>query len=213
MSAPSPKFLVVEGKHEQYTIPEILEQAGVPWNKPWPVHMHNADGVDNILKAGVIDAWVKAPQRTAVGIIVDADADPAARWQSLVDRCAPVVALPPAPAPVIDVITVAGRDVAFGVWMMPNCKDAGMMEDLLIPLFQPGAAKLHQHVTNFVDHGKTLGAGFKDGYRSKALLASWIALEEPGVAAWRHDVLGKMRLTDPSLTPFVAWLKALFSLP
>lgn len=206
-----PKFLVVEGKHERFTIPEIIEKAGVPWVKPWPVHLHDADGIGNILGAGIIEAWVKAPGRQAVGIVVDADADPAARWQSLVDHCAAFITLPSTPGPVAETITIAGRQVAFGVWMMPDCTRAGMFEDLLIPLFRPAAAPLHQHVVGFVDQGKALGAGFKADHRSKAILASWIALEEPGQAAWRHDVLGKMVLDDASLSGFVTWFRTLFS--
>lgn len=81
------KQLIVEGKNDLLVIAEFMEQAGVLWltNNP-PVHIVDSSGKPNlpthtkgILKS---DLWEN------LGIVVDADHDPQAAWQSSRNLCA-----------------------------------------------------------------------------------------------------------------------------
>lgn len=84
LSRKHPRILVVEGKAERWVFPQLLELAGVDWPKGnEPVWIEEQDGIGNILAPDFIETTLKASGVTAVGIVVDADADPASRWKQL----------------------------------------------------------------------------------------------------------------------------------
>jgi hypothetical protein len=84
---PCPRVALVEGKDEQFTLSEVLEANGLNWpSKVPPVWLEQADGVDQLLTPGLIEAEWKASGLEALGIIVDADNDRDARWQKVRSR-------------------------------------------------------------------------------------------------------------------------------
>ena len=76
---------MVEGDEDKRVLPWLIERAGVSWgSKKEPVVIIEAlDGAENLLAAGVIETYLKQSGLSALGVIVDADEDAAARWQSI----------------------------------------------------------------------------------------------------------------------------------
>lgn len=107
-----PRILIVEGKDELRVLPEMLELAGIPWPKgAEPVRIEEQDGVANILAPAFIETTLKASGVKAVGIVVDANGDPAARWEALRVRLATIFATFPTELPLTGVIHEVGRQL------------------------------------------------------------------------------------------------------
>ncbi len=65
-----PKRLLVEGREEQRVIPELIEKNGIEWgdsNDSWIVKIDEFDGVDKLLKPGVIEAELKSSGLSHLG--------------------------------------------------------------------------------------------------------------------------------------------------
>ena len=60
-----------------------MEHNGVTWPEDPPVYIESFGSVDEIMKPGVIEAEFKASRLEALGVVVDADGDAAARWDEL----------------------------------------------------------------------------------------------------------------------------------
>ena len=130
--------LFVEGHDEQLVIPQLIERLGIPWgekNQPenWPATIKAFDGVEALLRPGVISTALNYPNLKALGVIVDADADAASRWQRV--RAEVVAKLPGLPAELPPEGVVHGYDdegpKRFGVWIMPDNSSTGMLETFL----------------------------------------------------------------------------------
>jgi hypothetical protein len=73
------KLLLVEGADELRTIPELIEKNGVLWEsrKGVPiVQIKDCKGYANLSDPIGIKAELSAVDRTALGILLDADEDP-----------------------------------------------------------------------------------------------------------------------------------------
>ena len=89
MAKQNPNLLLVEGKDEQYTLPYFMDHY-VVWGdrkEEWVVEIKEFDGVEKLIKPGVIEAQSKTPGVSALGIIVDANESFDSRWASVRDRC------------------------------------------------------------------------------------------------------------------------------
>lgn len=138
-----PRVLIVEGKDELRVLPELLELAGIPWPKGnEPVRIEEQDGIGNILEPGFIETTLKASGVTAVGIVVDANGDPASRWEKLRSRLAVSYPEFPLELPATGVIHQVTDKPRVGVWVMPDNVRAGMLETLLLAL-RVGDQALH----------------------------------------------------------------------
>ncbi|HEX4420404.1 MAG TPA: DUF3226 domain-containing protein [Kofleriaceae bacterium] len=208
-----PRVLIVEGKGERFVLPELLELAGIAWPKGnEPVRIEDQDGIANILAPAFLTATFKASGVTAVGIVVDANGDPAARWAQLRARLAEsVLGLPDALPPAGLVHEVAGKP-RVGVWLMPDNVRAGMLETLLLAL-RTGYPALHDHAQAATAQARSLGAPFRDAHREKAELHAWLAWQDPPGRQLHDAVRANVLPPAPLVTDgFVAWFRALFAL-
>ncbi len=81
----NPNRLLVEGAEELRVISHFMDQY-VEWgDKPqeWVADVKSFNGVEDLLKPGVIEAESKIPGLKAIGIIVDADDQFDSRWSSI----------------------------------------------------------------------------------------------------------------------------------
>jgi hypothetical protein len=116
-----PRVLIVEGKNEQRVFPYLLESAGIPWpDDDRPVKIEEQDGISNIVAPGFIETTLKASGVTAVGIVVDANGDPARRWERL--RARLVASYPdfPVELPATGAVHAIADKPRIGVWVMPD---------------------------------------------------------------------------------------------
>ncbi len=211
----NPRKLLVEGETDKSVIPYLMEANGVTWPDPpnFPVYIKVSHSVNEILKPEVIEAEVRASGLEALGIVVDANGDAAARWDQFRCCCSSEFAELPdrIPAEGLEIVHSAGW--RFGIWIMPDNRFTGMLEDLLVQLIPPEKPHaLYELARNCVAESRRQGAPFKNVHQSKAEIYTWLAWQgEPGPRlqeAVKHKLLDP---TSPRSRPFVNWFRSLFS--
>jgi hypothetical protein len=216
---PSANLLLVEGATEKRLIPELMEHRGVSWirdDQTFAVQIVHYGGISNMLAPGELETAAKTSRLEALGIIFDADGlhdDGTTRWASMRRRCADVgVDLPTTP-PSDGYIGQTSAGTHFGVWMMPDNTDRGMLETFLLRLIPSEQDPLYAHALESVTKAKGLNAPFRVVHEHKAIIHSWLSWQDaPG--AQLHEAV-KFRLLDPNSTnadSFCRWFRQLYSL-
>lgn len=206
-----PRVLVVEGKDELRVLPELLELAGIPWPRgAEPVRIEEQEGIGKILEFGFIETTLKASGVTAVGIVVDANDDPTARWEKVRSRLAAIYPEFPLDLPATGAIHRVTDKPRIGVWVMPDNVRAGMLETLLLAL-RVGDSVLHDHARDATHQARILGAPFRDVHREKAQLHAWLAWQDPPGRQLHDAVRARILPPAPPVTDaFVSWFRRLF---
>ena len=134
----------MEGATDRLVIPSLMEKNGVPWPPSnLPVFIEELGGVNEILRPGRLELELAASELDALGVVVDADGDAAARWDELRALCRSEFGDLPdrMPAEGLEVLHAVGP--RFGVWIMPDNRFEGMLEDLLVRLIPDEFSSLH----------------------------------------------------------------------
>ena len=202
-------ILLVKGKDDQHVLMHLSDNRGGPRFDEVVPH----EGDTKLLDA--IPVRLKAAGDEAiVGIVMDADTDLDARWQSLRDRLVKLgyVAMPDIPAADGTIIdpppgTLLPR---VGIWIMPDNQTKGILEDFLRFLV-PEGSELFDHVTTSV---ATIPEGerrFSELAEPKTLIHTWLAWQkDPGTP---FGTAITARFLDPDVAQvdvLVSWLKRLF---
>jgi hypothetical protein len=207
---PHDKILLVEGRDDREVVFQFCNHHGIDNKRLFAVK--DKDGLDSLLD----DLRLRLRTGVAVvGVLVDADADPGARWQRLASVVRPLgYRLPDAPTDAGTLLASPGpARPRLGIWMMPDNQVEGMLEDFLLRL-------VHEH-DPLVIRARDVVAGipvaerrFGPTYGSKAIVHTWLAWqEEPGTALGQAIT---KRYLDPARAPapaFRAWLLELFGSP
>ena len=202
----------MEGNTDKRVVPYLMEANGVEWPEADPpVFIEPYHGVNEILKPEVIEAEMKASGLEALGVVVDANGDAAARWNQVSTWCGSEFAELPdqIPAEGLEIVHFSGP--RFGVWIMPDNRFTGMLEDFLVRLIPDDSRRLYELAQRCVAEASGNGAPFRAVHRTKAEIHTWLAWQdEPAPQlheAVEHQVLRPMR---PESRPFVGWFRSLF---
>ncbi len=214
MSDQHPKILFVEGKQDVFVIAELAEANQIPWplRKP-PIHIQEVGGYDKLIDADRIATRLQVSGLQAIGIVVDADENPAARWQSLQAACAKSIVDMPTALPESGLIHQTQTGINLGIWMMPDNRLRGMLETFLAELIDSSTDAVWQYAQSTVLEAKVRGASFTPTHQDKANMHTWLAWQdEPGQQL--HTALQTKTLNGqhPKAQGFVNWLKQLYSL-
>ncbi|NER36546.1 MAG: hypothetical protein F6J93_21610 [Oscillatoria sp. SIO1A7] len=208
--------LLVEGYEDKRVIPELIEANGIIW-EPEPgkyiVNIEPHDGIDNLLDRDVIFTELNDSNLAALGLIVDADEEPIARWKSIRNVCLPSIADLPKSLPEEGLIHPTTIGPKFGVWMMPDNQMRGMLETFLAYMVPDQEEPLWKYACETVTEAKNLGAPFKKLHQDKAGIYTWLAWQNPPGRQLHHAV--KERILDPQhpkAKAFVSWFKGLYDL-
>lgn len=207
-------LLIVEGQDDKRVIPELVEKAGIDWGekKAEIVKIHELGGYEKL--AEQFPGQLKNAGLRRLGILVDANTDPAARWRSLSGILALECVLPPEPPPGGFIDTRTRSNKRLGVWMMPDNGARGMMETFLLALRPNTNAALLVHAEQAVDAARSsCSAPFIEQHRDKALIHTWLAWQDPP-GRQMHDAV-KQAMLDPKLpyaAPFIAWFRQLYEI-
>jgi len=205
------KILLVEGTDDENVLKHICGNRGIPHLDDVKSH----GGVERLLDS--VPVRLKASEDgDIVGVVIDADTDVAARWQSLRDRLIRVgyTGVPDNPAPDGTILDPPAGTLLprVGIWIMPDNQTKGILEDFLRFLL-PAGSRLFDHVTTSV---ATIPAGehrFTQLAEPKALIHTWLAWqEEPGKPLGTAITA---RYLDPGVAQvdvLVSWLNRLFFL-
>jgi hypothetical protein len=145
-----------------------------------------------------------------VGIVADANSHPSRRWQSLRDAVSEIgtahVPQDPTEQGWIGELELPDRTVTLGLWMMPNNRDAGAVEDFLLELIPEDDAllPLAESCLDTVPESKRPN-------ESKALVRTWLAWQdEPGRPLGPAVSEGYFDLDEELAGRFIEWTRRLF---
>jgi hypothetical protein len=201
------KILLVEGNDDEHVMKHICGNRGIPQLD----EVKPLCGAERLLE----DLPVRLKLSSAddiVGVVIDADTDLAARWQAIRDRLSQSgyknVPVDPDPNGTILEPPAELPRPRVGVWIMPNNKTTGILEDFLNFLVpQPDA--LFNHVNASVD--AISDQRFTQNDKPKAVIHTWLAWQsEPGLP---YGTAITARFLDPNLPEadvLVSWLRRLF---
>lgn len=163
----SRKILLVEGKDDQHVLEHLSEERGGPHFDQVVIH----EGKERLLDA--IPIHLKAAGDEAIiGIVIDADMDMNARWQSLRDRLRKL-GYPAPNTPAVDGTIMDPPSGALlprvGIWIMPDNQTQGILEDFLRFLV-PANSRLFDHVQKSVANIPAGERRFSERDESKVLI-------------------------------------------
>ena len=132
-----PRVLLVEGTDDKHVVIHLSERSGLTPN----FRIVEKEGKDSLLDA--IEVEVDIPGRTILGIILDANDDPNARWQAVTDRLNRLrqedhFDLPDLPAQPQPGGTIIDGRLRIGIWLMPDNRSTGELEDFVGSMIPSG---------------------------------------------------------------------------
>jgi len=209
-------YLLVEGKDDLHVIYSLLLHYQVPeLFKPKTIDgiskLSEAfeDGVGRLLEAFEVELTLL--EEGKLGIVVDADIDLAARWRSLQNILIGLgyEAVPVNPIPGGTIIEQNNRPTV-GIWLMPDNRIPGMLEDFvsfLLPpddLLWPVAEDILQKVVE-------QDCRFRPTYRIKAKIHTWLAWQkEPGKPLGQAITATYFNANAPHAQELIDWIRRLF---
>ena len=203
-AAPSPRVLLVEGPDDKHVVQHV-------WRRHTQQDCHfcvvDKTGVDQLLQA--IEIEIRVSGRQAVGILLDANTNPAARWDAVKHRLAETglyASLPARQTPSGTIITGTPR---VGVWLMPDNTAPGELENFVARMIPNGDAvwPLSQ---SYIDGIPCAERKFSAKKKARAQVHAWLAAREDprrmGEAIRTRD----LEVDGTLCQAFVDWLRALF---
>ena len=204
-TASLPTAMLVEGNDDFNVVWRIAEMSAIH-----QFHIRESEGIDNLLAD--IDPQVRVEGRRALGILVDANDDLNTRWQAVSDRLAPLgISLPPDPDPAGAIIPAQNDMPRVGVWLWPNNRNPGELEDFiisLIPQDDPVWPLSEEYIDNIF--AQRLNK-FTPGKKSRAQVHAWLATREDPRRMGQAIEYGDLNATAPTLAAFATWLTRLFT--
>lgn len=202
------KILLVEGRDDEFVLKHLCGQRGV-------------QNLDEITPLGSVERLLenfpvrrKESDVEALGVVIDADTDIAARWQSLRDRLrkAGYQNVPEDPVAIGTILHPPPKTLLprVGLWIMPDNQTKGILEDFLRFLVPPGS-RLFSHVESSVASIPEDERRFSQLDKPKAIIHTWLAWQaDPGKPLGTAITA---KFLDPNVAQvdvLVAWLKSLF---
>ena len=204
-----PKQLLVEGSNDFHALCKLFEYHHLPEM----FGVKEKKGYTGILDS--LNEEVKRANLQILGIVVDADEDLQARWQSLRNRLIEVGYLDIPAQPDVNGTIIASQDLpTIGIWVMPNNQLPGILENFiafLIPNRESNPS--WQYALQCVAAIPTDQKAFPDVRLPKAQLHTWLAWqEEPGKPIGQAISARYLNATSNDADIFVNWIKRLFQL-
>lgn len=203
-------ILLVEGKDDEHVLKHLCDKR----NLGWIDEIEPKGSVEALLESIPVRLKTSLGKDNRVGVVIDADTDLAARWQSLRDRVTGLgYRLPEQPDPTGTVLAPPADTFLprVGIWIMPDNRTPGILEDFLAFLVPPDSP-LCAHVRASVEAIPQGERRFKDPDKPKAIIHTWLAWQkEPGKPLGTAITA---RFLDPNLPQadgLVAWLKRLYA--
>ncbi len=207
---PSSRFrLTVEGPDDQHSVVHLLKRHGFDWDAAGRAvpYVHVAGSVEQALE-GLLPGTLSYDR---FGIVVDADTEPARRWAQIRDRLRSAgIAAPDAADLEGTVMKGRGEQQRVGVWLMPDNREAGILEHFLAKLVPDGDG-CWSHAETATSRARELGAPLAAKDAMKGILYTWLAWrEQPGLPFGTALTAHVLRHDSAEALAFVAWFNKLF---
>jgi len=198
--------VLVEGKDDKHVFHQLLA-----YHQVAPLEIKDKDGIDNLLDT--LDVELEASRLERLGVVVDADADLASRWQALRNILirSGYSNVPDDPDPDGTIIQQEGRPTV-GIWIMPDNKLAGILEGFVLSLIHSNDTLIH-HAENCLQQIPERERRFPLERWDKAHIHTWLAWqEEPGKPLGQAIVARYLDAGAPEALRFVNWVRRLFDI-
>lgn len=203
--------LRVEGKDDEHVIKNLLsmhdiDHAGV--DVRWSVD-GDSGGKSQLLEG--MRSAVRLANHKPIGFVLDADEASENCWDSVRGRLEDMGLALPDKIPEGGFVGYTPRFQArTGVWLMPDNRRSGAIEEFLQDLIAREDA-LIQFAETSTDRAKEIGATFSDARRSKAVLHTWLAWRERPGAPYGTAIAAEYFQSDsPAAHAFVHWIQRVF---
>ncbi|MCY3806363.1 MAG: hypothetical protein OXG55_07585 [bacterium] len=198
------RVLLVEGNDDEHVIRRLCDREGLDRN----FATEPKGGIDALLKS--IRNHLGARGLEALGIVVDADSSPVARWRSIADRLHSAGVFAPKAADPGG--TVIPGDIRVGVWIMPNNERRGEIEDfaaLMIPTGDPIWPRAETYIDDIPDEHRR----FAPNRTTRAKVHAWLAAQERPRPIWLGIASRDLDPANQTVQDFLSWIKRLFNPP
>ena len=205
-----PRVLFVEGSDDLHVVLQLcLRSESVP-----EFRIVNRDGKDNLLKT--ISDDIDTPGRVAVGIVMDANDNLAARWQTIKNRIEESdiirennIALPDKPDPSGTIIEGTRRLPRIGIWLMPDNQSPGELEDFIKKMI-PDGDSVWPRSESYIDGIPEGDRKFTEGKILRAKVHAWLATRREPRKMGQAITTRDLDISEENCQTFVHWLRELF---
>ncbi|WP_018618306.1 DUF3226 domain-containing protein [Spirosoma luteum] len=203
--------LLVEGKDDLYVTATIRDAHQLPDN----FEIVDCEGIDKMPDQIVARIKLQRPKINTIGIVLDADKDLKARWDSIRDTLRKEnYEVPELPEKDGTVIAGIDRNPTVGIWLMPDNLQLGMLEDFvqyLIPesdLLRPYVGEVLRKI-----EGLNIDSLYNpQSHRAKAFIHTWLAWQkDPGTPMGLALTKTYLDHNAELCLRFVSWLNRLFN--
>lgn len=200
------KTLIVEGRDDEQVIYQFCNARGIENRSAFKVVVPG--GVDEAISS--LDVQLRASAEV-VGIVVDADEAPLARWQQILGVVAVHgYSMPKEPGRGGFVCERPSPNrPKFGAWLMPDNQNAGALEEFLMSMI-PKSDDLIGRARATVDEIPNAERRFPPNKTGKALVHTWLAWQEEPGTPLGLGITRKYFSDSASGDDFEKWLRAPF---
>ena len=203
LSSTSLNVLLVEGINDKHVVLNLCQRCQINQN----FTILDRDGIDQLIET--VGAELNAPDRQTVGILVDANDDWEARWQSITSRLSHAgINAPQKPDPKGTIIDMPGKP-RVGVWLMPDNRSNGELEDFICYML-PDNDPVWPLSKRYIKDIPSTERKFNRNKALRAKLYAWLATRENpkqmGSAISAHD----LSIDGNRCQKFMRWLMELF---
>ena len=210
------KQLLVEGKDDFNIVLAIAVKKQIPET----FEIKDTEGYENL--RGGLATRIRNAGLDTLGVVADADLDIVARWQSLKDvfeQSEFGYVLPPTPqygGTIVEHFDIENTifPQKIGIWLMPDNKMAGMLEDFLKMIVQTNDVLMPLATDSVYTVQATVRETerFSNIHQSKALMHTWLAWQtEPGKPFGQAFTKSYFDKNAELVNAFADWLTRLFA--
>ncbi len=202
---PPAKLLLVEGADERHLIECLWKRCQYPES----FKICDKQGVSRLMDSISLEA--KTSGRTALGILMDANSDPTARWQAIGYRLAKVgINVPTSMAPTGTIINGGDDHPRVGIWLMPDNRSQGQVEDFVRELV-PRGDSIWPLAESYINGIPEADRKFKPQKILRARIHAWLAAREEPRRIGLAVTSGDLDATALAARKLINWLRQLFA--
>lgn len=198
------KILLVEGKNDKHVLWALLKKYKIPNC----FDIIDCGGIEPL--KGQISIRFKAPNIDTVGVIIDADTDIHSRWESVKSKLSEMGFVIPDNLPEEGLVVKDGNRKA-GVWIMPDNKTNGMLEDFISFLIpeEDSLRPLAESTLESIEKDNL--NKYNKIHHSKAFIHTWLAWqEEPGIPMGQSITQRYLNVESERCQKLINWIKKTF---
>jgi len=198
--------MLVEGKDDEHVVRHLCRAHDIKVN--FDIEQPKNDGIEQLIDQ--VPARLTEADLQRFAMVVDADEDVESRWKQLRDRLRRrgydgIPDKPGEEGTIIDLHNDFG-DVRLGVWIMPDNRLPGILENFLAFLV-PDDDKMLPRVDRFLDGIPREERLFTDVQRPKARIHSYLAVQdEPGKPLGLSITFRYLDANREVVRPFLNWI-------